>query len=220
MNSNELRHTLRDIVKMYFANANVLWSNGRYTKPNKPYITLSLRSVSKTIHSIRSAPNGVLRQSYPSQAVLTVNLITNGKRTATKEGYTDIYDNTAVADLEDFCNFIESVKVSYICDEKDISIVQNGTVTDVTALLDGMEPEYRAMVEFTVDYMQEVSGGYNVSNHIKVHVSDHGADNDSDQDVGEDAEAFEPTPSGGRTEELVNSEIGYFEQVEKIESED
>lgn len=214
MNSNELRHTLRDIVKMYFANANVLWSNGRYTKPNKPYITLSLRSVSKTIHSIRSAPNGVLRQSYPSQAVLTVNLITNGKRTATKEGYTDVYDNTAVADLEDFCNFIESVKVSYICDDKDISIVQNGTVTDVTALLDGMEPEYRAMVEFTVDYMQEVSGGYNVSK-IKVHLADH----DTDQDD-EDAEAFEPTPSGGRTEELVNSEIGYFEQVEKIESEE
>lgn len=216
MNSNELRHTLRDIVQMYFANATVLWSNGRYTKPNKPYITISLRSVTKTIHSIRSAPNGVLRQSYPSQAVFTVNLITEGKRKASKEGYTDIYDNTAVADLEDFCNFIESVKVSYICDEKDISIVQNGTVTDVTALLDGMEPEYRAMVEFTVDYMQEVSGGYNVSNRIKVHL----ANQDNDQDDGEDAEAFEPTPSGGRTEELVNSEIGYFEQVEKIESED
>ena len=215
MNANELRHVLRRIVSMYFSSATVLWSNGRFTKPKKPYVTLSLRNTSKTVHSIRYAPDGNLRQSYPSQAVFTVNLITPGKRTATKEGYTDVYDNTAVADLEDFCNFVESVKVSYICDQEDISIIQNGAVTDVTAILDGIEPEYRAMVEFTVDYMQEVTGGYNVSS-LKVRLANQGDTTTS----GEDAEIFEPTPSGGRTEELVKSDIGYFEQVEQIEMED
>ena len=91
-----------------------------------------------------------------------------------------------------------------ICDEHNITIMQSGDVMDVTALLDGVEHEYRAMVEFEVDYMQEVRGAYGVS-----------TDYSSIDSEGEEKPAgFVPTPSGGRTEEQYNSEIGYFIEVE------
>lgn len=199
MTSEELRKTLRDITVMYFAGANVVWIAGNYTKVSRPFVALKLRTAIKTTHPIIKVKDGKPYRSYPSQARFEVQLFTKGRKKSVKEGYTDVYDNTAVADLEDFCNFIESVKVSYICDEKNISILQNGDVTDVTALLDGVDYEYRAMVEFTVDYMQEVSGGYNLG---------------ITQSGGEVAEAFETTPSGGRTEEQVQSEEGYFIEVE------
>ena len=50
MNANELRKLLRDIVRMYFAGANVIWSEGRNTQPKKPYITLKMASAGRATH--------------------------------------------------------------------------------------------------------------------------------------------------------------------------
>lgn len=204
MNANELRKLLRDIVLMYFAGANVIWSEGRNTQPKKPYITLKMASAGRDIHYTYDNENGNPCGFIGSKARLEVNLFTNGL-IKLRPGATYVYINTAVGDLEDFCNFVASDKVTDICDEHNITIMQSGDVMDVTALLDGVEHEYRAMVEFEVDYVQEVKGAYGVS-------ADYS--NGSSGDGEEKPSKFVPTPSGGRTEEQVNTEIGYFVEVE------
>ena len=199
MTAESLRQTLLTIVRMYFGSANVIWGWGNYTKLSKPLVMLSLRTCVKSTHPIVKVKEGVAYNSYPSTAKLDVNLITRGKEETTPQNFTAVYDNTAASDLEEFCLFVESAKVSYICDENNITILQDGNVTDVTALIDGIEQEYRAMVSFTIDYMNEVSGNYNLN---------------------DKPEPFKPTASGGRTDEIVNSDIGYFVKVDEIESED
>lgn len=203
MNANKLRKLLRDIVQMYFAKATVLWSEGRNTQPKKPYITLKMASAGRDTHYTYEDDNGNPCGFIISKARLEVNLFTNGLIKLIPNA-SPLFINTAVGDLEDFCNFVTSDKVMDICDEHNITIMQSGDVMDVTALLDGVEHEYRAMVEFEVDYMQEVRGAYGVS-----------TDYSSGDSEGEEKPAgFVPTPSGGRTEEQYNSEIGYFIEVE------
>jgi len=204
MNANELRKLLRDIVHMYFAKATVLWSEGRNTQPKKPYITLKMASAGRDTHYTYENENGNPCGFISSKARLEVNLFTNGLIKLIPNA-SPLFINTAVGDLEDFCNFVTSDKVMDICDEHNITIMQSGDVMDVTALLDGVEHEYRAMVEFEVDYVQEVKGAYGVS-------ADYS--NGSSGDGEEKPSKFVPTPSGGRTEEQVNTEIGYFVEVE------
>lgn len=208
MNSKELRAVLLDIVKMYFANANVIWSQGNNSQREKPCVALKLRSAGRAVHSSDVQVEGVLRGYIPSKSILQVDLYTYGEKIEVGNGMLPIFDNTAVPDLEDFCNFILSVKVLEVCDEKNITILQNGDVIDVTSLLDGVSNEFRAQVEFEVHYMQEVEGAYGVS--VPMFVPEDSEGNPSN---------FVPTPSGGRTEEQVNTEIGYFVEVE-IESEE
>lgn len=204
MNANKLRKLLRDIVQMYFAKATVLWSEGRNTQPKKPYITLKMASAGRDTHYTYEDDNGNPCCFISSKARLEVNLFTNGLIKLIPNA-SPLFINTAVGDLEDFCNFVISDKVMDICDEHNITIMQSGDVMDVTALLDGVEHEYRAMVEFEVDYVQEVKGAYGVS-------ADYS--NGSSGDGEEKPSKFVPTPSGGRTEEQVNTEIGYFVEVE------
>ncbi len=203
MNANKLRKLLRDIVQMYFAKATVLWSEGRNTQPKKPYITLKMASAGRDTHYTYEDDNGNPCGFISSKARLEVNLFTNGLIKLIPNA-SPLFINTAVGDLEDFCNFVTSDKVMDICDEHNITIMQSGDVMDVTALLDGVEHEYRAMVELEVDYVQEVKGAYGVS-----------ADSNGSSGDGEEKPSkFVPTPSGGRTEEQVNTEIGYFVEVE------
>lgn len=205
MNSKELSDVLRGIVEMYFANADVIWSQRNNTQRKKPCVALKLRSAGRATHSSDIQEDDVLRGYIPSKLILEINLFTNGRKTEVGDGMLPIFENTAVADLEDFCNFVVSPKVTEICDEENITIMQKGDVIDVTALLDGVDNEFRAQVEFDVDYMQEVTGAYGVS--VPMFTPE-----------GEETEGslstFVPTPSGGRTEEQVNTEIGYFIEVE------
>lgn len=217
MNSNELSNVLLEIVKMYFAGADVIWSQRNNTQRKKPCVALKLRSAGRATHSSDIQEDDVLRGYIPSKSILQIDLFTNGKKTDVGGGMLPIFENTAVADLEDFCNFVVSQKVTEICDEENITISQKGDVIDVTALLDGVDNEFRAQVELEVDYMQEVTGAYGVS--VPMFTLDDEDTEDSPSNDTEDTSntpsaPFVPTPSGGRTEEQVNTEIGYFVEVE------
>lgn len=205
MNSKELGDVLLRIAKMYFANASVIWSQGKNTQRKKPYVTLKLSSTGRATHSSDVMEDDVLCGYIPSKAVFRVNLFTNGRKIDVGDDVMPIFENTAVADLEDFCNFLVSDKVSQICFEEDITILQKGEVVNVTELLDGVDSEYRAQVEFDVDYMQTVTGAYGVSTPMFA---------PDDEETEDNPSTFVPTPSGGRTEEQVNTEIGYFVEVE------
>ena len=208
MKIHELKNALYEIVCMYFASANVMWSEGSYTVPKKPMACLRLRSAGKATHAIEVMRGGVLQRCYPSRAVLEVNLFTDGRKVYPGAEMTPVFENTAVADMEDFCNFMCSHKAEALFDRKDITVLQKGDITDVTALLDGVEHEYRAMVEFDVTYTQRVEGAYGVSRPLY--------ENDDNET---DAEAETESASGGRTETLVTAEVGYFTSAE-VESEE
>lgn len=202
MTISKVKEVFKSIVEMYFAGAIVVWGDTRFTKPKKPHIWLKIRPLTSTTHSIKVMENGELCGYKPSQVRIELNLITEGAQTNTGNGFFPVYENSAVDDLEDFLSFLDSEEVILLCEGHNIEIL-NGDVTDVTALLDGVENEYRAMCEFTINYTKKTKGAYGVSYHLS----------------GDDTGKFVPTPSGGRTEELVNKEIGYFETV-NIESEE
>lgn len=223
MNSNQLGDVLLNIVKMYFERATVIWAPSKNTQREKPYVTLKLSSAGRATHSSEIMEEDVLCGYIPSKSILRVNLFTNGRKIDVGEGMLPIFENTAVADLEDFCNFMASDRVMQICDDENIMILQKSEVLNITELLEGVDSDYRAQVEFDVDYMQVVTGAYNVSTPM-FSVSDdediQGDEGSGETDVPSDSpgikpeKIFVPTPSGGRTEEQVNTEIGYFVEVE------
>lgn len=203
MTISKVKETFKSIVEMYFAGATVIWGDGNQTKTTKPYIWLKLRPSSSTTHSIKVMENEELCGYKPSQARIELNLITEGEKIDVGDGFFPIYDNTAVSDLEEFLSFLDSEEIILLCEKHDIEIL-NGEVTDVTALLEGIENEYRAMCEFTINYTKKTKGAYGIAFKIK--------DKDPDK-------PFVPTASGGGTKELASKEIGYFEKV-NIESEE
>lgn len=202
MNLKDLRENLRLLTEEYFAAANVVYGETNMVKPKKALVTLKTGSVSRTLQPITEVIDGVPVGCYPSRTVLEVNLFTKGAQVPVETEQTIPMENTAVNDLVEFVNFVGSPYATDWCCEKDIAITPKGGVLDVTALLNSSKWEYRAMVEFDVDFVQASVGASGIL---------------AESSIVYPAIVPEwngPSPSGGGTSELAAEETGYFEAVE------
>lgn len=193
MTVNELKKWLHALVSMYFAGANVVWSQTKMVKPLPALVTLRIGSVNRPLQPIVKVINGVSCGYYPSTATFEVNLYTKGAAVEVDDGMVIPRENTAINDLLDFVNFINSAAVTDLCSLADINIMQYGDVRDVSAVINSTQWDYRAMVEFTVDFTQVAVGAMGIS---------------------PESGAWKQTASGGGTKDLADTETGYFENVE------
>ena len=105
MNLKEIKKTLTYITSMFFAGASVIWAEQINTKPVPPYVVLKFGSVQRTAFP---AVNEDLDRYYPCSTTVEINLYTKGKPIDIEENVTGNNINTAVSDMLDFFNFIES----------------------------------------------------------------------------------------------------------------
>lgn len=192
---NELKEHFYSLVKLFFQNATVIWGEVNLTKPPLPLVALRLDRVTRSSHSITLLNEGRVVNYYPSKAKIYVALFTKGKEVINEEqGVCAI--NTAVNDLLDLADFINSPYGVDFAMKKDFYITPDEEVEDSSALLNDNFWEYKAVLGVEVDFTQESLG---------------------DKGIGRFG-AYENS-SGGGSSDLSLEQSGYFTKVE-VEKED
>lgn len=157
MNLKEIKKTLTYITSMFFAGASVIWAEQINTKPVPPYVVLKFGSVQRTAFP---AVNEDLDRYYPCSTTVEINLYTKGKPIDIEENVTGNNINTAVSDMLDFFNFIESDNITNLLAAKGIDISLIPPVRDLTSLQNDSRYRYRAMAEATILFTMEANGPY------------------------------------------------------------
>lgn len=186
MTVNELQKVLHDIIAEYFPNTPIVWSEQRkLVKPSGTFITLKLRNLIATQHSIKVTENDAPINYKPSKMMLELQLFTHGgEETITEGGETvTISVNTALGDIADLTNFLTSDYADAFYTRHDIALRPEGDAKDVSGLLD-TSYEYRAMQEYVVEFTQTANGLAGISR-----------------------KDWKPTASGGGTKKLASQEV-------------
>ena len=240
---SELKEKLYDLVATYFATldakGNIVWGKTKPVKPNSPMVSLSLAQVQRPYRPARQYVDGVIRDSYPSSTILRVDLFTKGAPTTDKPDVTAQNENTAVNDLSEFADFLNSVYVDHWCGNNGVSL-RARTVQDLTAIGNETSWQYRALLEIDVGFVQNATGHTATGFEGGVPLHGNGApmfdggghqlDPDGNRLADESGQPLPPlhvgpegtpqypkartTPSGGRSQELANDFTGYFTEVE------
>ncbi len=208
----DLKEYVYTLVHSYFQNAIITWANEVSIKKNPPQITLQLSNIRRSANPIDENQNGEIIRYYPSSAMLTINSFIIGKGAANESP-----DNTAVADLNEFLNYIDSPEMVDVLYQAGLSFSIAGPVQDIPRLLGTTHYEYRAMVEFQIDFTQEVAGMYNIGHSSSEKVFDTETETwvESTPVPKED---WEPTASGGGSYEMENVPLMNFDVVELKEN--
>ena len=158
MTVGELRETIRQVVKRYFVGATVKWIDENNIKPTGPLVTLQLRNIQRELFSIDENRQGRAVKLWHTRAMLDVNLYTPGAVGNAQPGIRPKAENTALNDMQDFINYMDSDYVYGILGPLDVTILPEGIAQDVSELVDNSKYEYSAMQEFTVDFIQNAAG--------------------------------------------------------------
>ena len=243
MTQSELKQKLYDLVSEYFRSAAVIWGKVKTVNPSVPLIVLNFGAVNRHYLPLTQNVNGVLVNGYPSRTTLQIDLYTKGAAINTSPGVTAAYENTAVNDLTDFLNFINSAFVDDWSELNDISI-SGKSVNDLTELINGTTWDYRAMIELEIGFTQTAVGHTGTMHESGVPFHRNGCpkyneegyalDETGTQILDEDENPIQLplddegkpimpeviiTPSGGRTQVLANLYTGWFERVDGPELE-
>ena len=157
MNLEAVENILYDITEMFFKGATIVWTEQMNTQPPLPYVTLNLGGINRTSFPIVEEDGN---RYYPCNTMLEVNLYTKGKPVTIGENVTGNYANTAVSDLTDFFNFMDSDNGVDILAEKGVTVSLVPPVRDLTYLHNDRNYRYRAMAEATVSFVMEADGPF------------------------------------------------------------
>lgn len=186
MTIEEVKDALVEIISTYFPMIDIVWAEQRkLVKPSGTFIQLKLRNLGASLHSIKEMENDVLCGYKPSKMMLEAQLFTRGATDTLDVGGKEvkISVNTALNDIMELTNFLTSDYADAFYEKYDICVRPEGEAQDVSGLVD-TSYEYRAMQEYVVEFVQTVQGYAGISR-----------------------DGWQPTASGGGTEELANSEI-------------
>lgn len=191
MNLAGVKERLYDLTELFFRGATVIWSEQINTKPPLPYITLKCGGVSRTSFPV---DDGEGRRVYQAKTTWEVNLFTKGQPVTVGGGVTGNYANTAVSDLTEFTNFLDSEEMVSIISGYGMDVLLMPPVRDLTNLQNDSRYRYRAMAEFAVSFVQEADGPYGIG-----------------------GMPLTPNSSGGGTKEMAEAETEAIETVEITE---
>ncbi len=163
MDITDAQDLIQSTAAMFFKGARVIWANQLNTKPPLPYVTLKLGDVSRNLYT---ASDDEDRRYYWYNAVLDVNVYTDGKPMANPSGAVINYANTAQSDIMDFCNFVESEYITDKLNDKGLVIRFRPPVRNLTELEKERKYRYRAQAEFDIDFMVRTGGEYGVGDDV------------------------------------------------------
>jgi len=233
MTQSKLKRIIHELVETYFKAATVTWGMIKTVSPNVPHILLNMSDITRPYQPITQNINGVSCYCYPSKTTLQIDLYTKGIKRGGGVGIRSAYENTAVSDLTDFVNFLNSEYVSDWSEVHDVSVLANN-VTDLTAVINETTWDYRAMVEVEIGFTQTAVGHAAImyENGIPYHSNGVPMFDGEGYELDRNGNRlpkpplplnpdgvpiypeFQPSPSGGGTQTLAEKSTGWFEQVE------
>lgn len=186
MTFSEVKKILYELVKRYHPAAMVVWSKTKGVTPKPPYITLGYSNLNRSAFTL-SDDEGE-HKYYNYDFVFEINLYTVGKEIKTNTG--SYYENTAMEDLEEFVRFLDSEGITDELSEKNVTIVFNPPIRDLSELIGDTKFNYRSMCEFTVSFVGSADGKYGVADNQTI-----------------------PNSSGGGLKEFAEAETFAIEEV-------
>jgi hypothetical protein len=232
MTQSELKRKMESLISTYFSGATVTWGKVKAVSPNEPQVVLNTLPVTRPYHPITYDVHGVPINCMPSKTVFQVDLYTQGAPTKNSPGVRAAHENTAVNDMTGFVNFLYSQYVDLWTLRNDVSILVN-QVHDLTERVNDAAWGYRAMVELELGFTENAVGytGLNYENGMaywgngapKYDANGNPLYPDGNPIPPELDEAgnpipwppprFNPSPSGGGSQDLADQFTGWFEQV-------
>lgn len=245
MTFSEARGHIKNIVKKYFAGATVDFTkrSGSVT-PQSPFVRITTGTPARDLFPVERMVNDRLVKYYQTKLPVQIDLFTNGEEGEPDENGFVQMEDTAVDDLTDFLDYLESHYVLHWCDRINASFSVNGPVQPLTGLVTDTDYQFRAMVELTFCFVHKSVGYVGIQDEASIkHPSEitpgtpqnpgetsspvtpsskgdgsepgYVAPDDTEEGVTV-VPKYKQTSSGGRSEELLNTETGYFTKV-KIE---
>lgn len=205
MKVNQLKSVLYEWIKSYWSEATVIWGSVSKVEPHSPFIVLNLETVNRSFHPVTLIRDGIAYYGYPSEVTLQIDLFTRGKENEVEGG--TYYENTALSDMLDFFNYLNSVATIEWSSKYNISIEPVNGVQDLTQVVNDSQWQYRSMLEINVAFMQWTADYYGVLNEDSIIFDKDG------MPIGVDTSKWKQTDSGGGSEKLAVTKTGYFDDV-------
>lgn len=202
---NQLKRVIFSHFAAYWGGAAVVWGATDKVKPLAPLVVLRLGTVTRATQPITQMISGIVFSAYPSEVPLQIDLFTKGNTVNAPEGqYTE---NTAESDLLDFVNYLDSTATIEWSNKNNIGLSLMSGVQDLSEIINDSRWQYRAMAEIRLTFTQwaaEYNGVLTEANIIF---------NDAGIPVGVNNANWQPTASGGGTEELARVKSGAFDET-------
>ena len=211
MTYNDARSIIYDATVSYFSNATVTMANTKQVKKTKPMVTMKFGPLQSNTFPNEVEYEGEPCDYYPAFAKLEVQLFTDGRQLSNGG-----MENTAVGDLTDYVNYMTSKMMVVEFGKHDLTVMKAGAVQDVSAIINDTSYEYRAMVEFDVNFTMAVVGYGGILDESSIKTDEPDPEHPGEVLPPHIDPVWTETDSGGRTAEIAEKEIGYFTQV-KIE---
>ncbi len=202
---NQLKQAVYSHFSEYWSGAVVVWGAVNKVKPHAPLVVLRLGTVTRATQPITQMINGIVFSAYPSEVPLQIDLFTKGKTVSAPEGA--YAENTAVNDLLDFVNYLDSMATIEWSNRNDVGVSLMGGVQDLSEVINDTRWQYRAMTEIRLAFTQWAAEYYGILNEANIIFGSNGVP------VGIDSANWHPTASGGGAIELARSKSGAFEEV-------
>ena len=239
MTLDEVKIKLFDLASEYFAplleRGNLIWGRSKLVNPGSPMVALTIGAVTRASMPIRTYINGIVHDSWPSNTTLYVELFTKGEeQESDAENQSNANDNTALNDLTDFVNFLNSVYVDQWSYTNDIAVSATN-IRDLSAIVNVSSRSYRAAVEVSISFTQHAAGHTMTMYEAGLPFHSNGTPMYDGEGYPLDTEGnripdmtplpsgpdgkfvyppAESTISGGRSQELADMSTGYFKSVE------
>ena len=194
MTYNDARSIIYDATVSYFANATVTMANTKQVKKTKPMVTMKFGALQDNSFPYEATYDGEPCDYYQ---------LSNGGM-----------ENTAVGDLTDYVNYMTSKLMVTEFGRHDLTILTAGPVQDVSTIINDTSYEYRAMVEFDVNFTMATVGYGGILDESSVKVDEPDPEHPGQVLPPHIEPEWAETDSGGRTAEIAEKTVGYFTQVE------
>lgn len=243
MRVGQAKELFRELTQRYFGGAEVVFANqSRSAKQDAPLVLLTPGNVHRPAAPNYSFVEGEVVGHYLSRFSITVDLFTNGAPVVDEEtGRTVAYEDNAVEDMLSFADFLNSEHTVQWSHNNDVSILIDGDVQSLTGVVNDTSYEFRARMTVQFYFTQKAVGASTALLESSLQYPTGEKDPETGKPTytpieppdtesksgpwGDEAEpivtpTFEPTASGGGTEELAKEETGYFTEVEIKEETD
>lgn len=160
MTLGDAKKLIYETVGSYFPGAMIVWEKTKGVTPKPPYITLGYKNLERSLFPLKDDEGE--HRYYNYAFTLEMNLYTIGKEIEVNGTPTGSYENTALEDIEEFIRYLDSEEITDKLSDKEISVVLNPPIRDLSEIIGSTKFNYRSMCEFSVTFVGLADGLYGV----------------------------------------------------------
>lgn len=233
MRVSQAKELFRSLTAQYFSGAEVIFSRqSRVAKPLIPLVSITPGNVQRPSNPNYEEVDGVLVGHYLSRITMQVDLFTHGLPVVDDETRTIVaYENTAMDDMLAFMDFLNSPYTVEWCHVHDVAIGFDGDPKDLTGLVNDDTYEYRSQLAVLFYFTQKAVGHSATLSEDSIQYPTGSGDFSTEEPADTESSSgsypgnkyntddivvpkFEQTSSGGGSDELAQTETGYFTEAE------